>query len=376
MRVTVDARHTGLPGIGRFSVELSAALRRRAAVDEEIVALVSRHPGGWLGDAGLGIPGGQTETPRLGQDLAVSARPFGPLEQLELPWRLARQRVQLHHATHLSLPLAVRIPTVLTVHDVHPLVHAGHARSAAARSYYRLAMPLAVRRARAVVAVSDYTAQEISRVMGREADAVIGHGVDHSAWAPARSAAAAAPSPAGQAAGGRYLLYVGTAKPHKNLVTLLRAQGGGRDDQGLPELVLAGPTPAEVEAIAPGASGGRVRALGRVPDADLPGLYAGSAAVAVPSRYEGFGLTALEAMSWGVPVVAADSPGLRDTVGDAAILVPAEDPRAWADALARTVGDPVMRSALIQRGRARAGRFRWDDAADAYLALYRRLVRP
>ena len=376
MRITVDARHAGLPGIGRFSVELTAALRRRAEADEDVMALVSRRPGGWLGGASLGIPGGPGGP---GHDLAVASEPFGLLEQLELPGLLARHHVQLHHATHLSLPVAVRIPTVLTVHDVHPLVHADHSRSAAARTYYRLAMPLAVRRARAVVAVSEYTAGEMARVLGREADIVIGHGVDHSAWAAVRPEVGVRPEAAGRSTPApAYLLYVGTAKPHKNLATLLRAHAGGRDDRGrgLPDLVLAGPTLAELEAVAPGASAGRIRALGRVADADLPGLYAGAAVVAVPSRYEGFGLTALEAMYWGVPVVAADSPGLRDTVGDAALLVPTEDPRAWADALARAADDPEIRATLIQRGRARAGRFRWDDAADAYLALYRRLVRP
>ncbi|HUY61003.1 MAG TPA: glycosyltransferase family 1 protein [Candidatus Dormibacteraeota bacterium] len=383
MRVTIDCRHAGLPGIGRFAVELTVALRRRAGTDEEVMALVSRRPGGWLGDATLSVPAG----PPGGDpaNLAVASGPFGPLEQLELPLLLARHHVQLHHATHLTLPLALRLPMVLTVHDVHPLVHDDHARSAAARGYYRLSMPVAVRRARAVVAVSDYTAAELARVLGRPADAVIAHGVDHSAWAAAtgRAGTGTAAGP-GTAAAGRagtpqtgYLLYVGTAKPHKNLITLLRAHAGARDDrgEGLPELVLAGPTAGEVEAVAPGASAGRVRALGRVADAELPGLYAGAAVVAVPSRYEGFGLTALEAMYWGVPVVAADSPGLRDTVADAALLVPASDPRAWADALARAAGDPVIRATLIQRGRARAGRFRWDDAADAYLALYRRLVR-
>ncbi|MHB1446427.1 MAG: glycosyltransferase family 4 protein, partial [Acidimicrobiales bacterium] len=320
MRVTVDCRHAGLPGIGRFAVELTAALRRRAGAEEEVMALVSRRPRGWLGDASLSVPGGPPGG--AAADLAVASGPFGPLEQLELPVHLARHHVQLHHATHLNLPLAVRLPMVLTVHDIHPLTHDDHARSAAARGYYRLSMPVAVRRARAVVAVSDYTAAELARVLGRRADAVIGHGVDHSAWAGAAGLPGAG---AGGAPKTAYLLYVGTAKPHKNLVTLLRAHAGARDDrgEGLPELVLVGPTAAELEAAAPGASAGRVRALGRVPDAELPGLYAGAAVVAVPSRYEGFGLTALEAMYWGVPVVAADSPGLRDTVADAALLVSA-----------------------------------------------------
>jgi glycosyltransferase involved in cell wall biosynthesis len=79
-------------------------------------------------------------------------------------------------------------------------------------------------------------------------------------------------------------------------------------------------------------------------------------------------------MSSGVPVVAADSPGLAETVGDAAVLVPATDPSAWADALARATGDAALRTTLIERGRRHSARYRWDDAADAYLAVYRQVV--
>ncbi|HEV2370284.1 MAG TPA: glycosyltransferase, partial [Acidimicrobiales bacterium] len=178
-----------------------------------------------------------------------------------------------------------------------------------------------------------------------------------------------------------YVLYVGTAKPHKNLTTLLRAHAA---NAALPPLVLAGPTGAEVEGTvvpAGGASGGglsaasvgsRVRPLGRVPDAWLPTLYRGAAALAIPSRYEGVGLAALEAMSFGVPVVAADSPGLADTVGDAAVLVPTTDIGAWSDALAKVAGGGSLpwREVLTERGRQHVAGRRWDDVAAEYVRVY------
>ena len=380
MRISIDERHAGLPGIGRFSTELAAALRRRASADE-IVSLRRPRPTGWLGAAAFsGGPGSM---------LSIASPPVGPLEQVELALRLRQHRIQLHHSTHLSLPWLAGVPVVLTVHDLFPLTEPGHARSDWAAGYYRVALPWAVKRADAVVAVSDYTAAQIKEVLGRTVDAVIGHGVDHSAWRlPASRAPLAATEPpasdgdtgASPPAGGHrsqrpYLLYVGTAKRHKNLGTLLAAHAGARDSRGerLPELVLAGPTEAELTA-AGDRPGEGVRVLGRVPDRDLPALYAGAGAVAVPSLYEGFGLAALEAMALGVPVVAADSPGLADTVGDAAVLVAPRDPAAWADALARATGDPALRRTLVERGRTHSARFRWDDAADSYLALYRKVL--
>lgn len=382
MRVSVDNRAVDLPGIGRFSTELTMALLRRAG-DPEVVALGPpttgpgarvpgpsrrrgrRGPGGAsLGPAALAAPVGA---------VPVRSRPFGLAEQLELPRLLRRRAVDVHHATHLSVPRRSPVPVVLTVHDLFPLSHAGHARSAAARAYYRAVLPSAVRSADAVVAVSEFTAAELERVLGVRACAVIGHGVDHTAWSvipddagdPEESLRLPCP----------YVLYVGTAKPHKNLATLLAAYR--RASSTLPPLVLAGPTVREANSLLPGSvafgdsgSSPRVLALGRVPDRWLPTLYRGAAVVAVPSLYEGVGLAALEAMSFGVPVVAADSPGLRDTVGDAAVLVPPTGLEAWAEALARMSDTSTQRAVVIARGLERAAAHRWDDVAASYASVY------
>jgi glycosyltransferase involved in cell wall biosynthesis len=377
MRASIDVRHLGLPGVGRFATELARALVIEAGPGDDIIPLVPRRaPRGWLGSAALRAEG----------PVRAWSRPFEPLEQIELPRLLRRERIDLHHATHLSLPLASPVPVVLTVHDLFPLIDSGHARSPAAAAYYRTVLPWAIRRATATVAVSDYTAAEMERVLRVTPDAVIGHGVDHAAWRQSRAGAGDAPAegtagdaPAEGTAGdaGSYLLYVGTTKAHKNLATLLRAHAGGRGRRGerLPRLVLAGPTPQEVNRLLPGVlANSQVQALGRVQDGALPGWYRGAAVVAVPSLHEGVGLAALEAMSFGVPVVAADSPGLRDTVGEAGILVPPTDPAAWADALSRAAADSSFRSVLIERGRGWAGKHRWADAARSYLDLYRQVL--
>jgi glycosyltransferase involved in cell wall biosynthesis len=115
----------------------------------------------------------------------------------------------------------------------------------------------------------------------------------------------------------------------------------------------------------------RVRRLGRVPAADVAGLYELASVVAVPSRYEGFGLPAVEAMAYGTPVVAADATALPEVVGDAGVLVDPDDVGGWAAALAALLDDPDERARRSAAGRARAARHSWSANATALAEVYR-----
>jgi glycosyltransferase involved in cell wall biosynthesis len=126
------------------------------------------------------------------------------------------------------------------------------------------------------------------------------------------------------------------------------------------DLVAAGGGRPQLRAEA--AVGG-VRALGHVPDELLPGLYSGARAFVLPSRYEGFGLTCLEAMASGVPVVAADRAALPEVCGPAALLVDPDDQEAVAGALASAVADEAVRARLIAQGSHRAAALTWRRAA-------------
>jgi glycosyltransferase involved in cell wall biosynthesis len=356
MRVTLDARTVGFPGIGRFIMGLWGGLR---ASRQDVVGLwPSKELRQWLGDEHAG-PAGPHEL--------VRARAFLPAEQVAVPLALRRLRTDVHHATHINVPYAARVPVVLTVHDLMAYLDRGVARSRTARAYYRGVFPRAVRRATIVVAVSPFTARQLVDTFGLTPDRlrIVEHGLDHTRWRP---------RPAAEIAGGRarfglperYLLYVGTAKPHKNLATLLAAHRPRHAP-----LVLVGPTRAELTAAGlepPG--GGRVIVLGRVPDDALPALYAGARALVLPSLHEGVGFPPLEAMACGTPAVVSDRGALPETVGDAGVVVPALDTDAWDEALARIDEDEPVRAELIDRGKRWTADRDWAAAARRYADVY------
>lgn len=172
-----------------------------------------------------------------------------------------------------------------------------------------------------------------------------------------------------------YILAIGTVEPRKDLPTLVRAFGrvaGGRS--GL-ALVIAGSegwggTELD-EAVAACPARDRVLRLGWVDDEARDALTTGATVFAYPSRYEGFGLPPLHAMSAGAPVVAGDCGALREVLGDAARLVPPGDADALADALAGLLDHPDQRLDLARRGLERAARYTWEACADGIISLYR-----
>jgi glycosyltransferase involved in cell wall biosynthesis len=359
VKVFYDARHSTLPGIGRFAIDLWSAMRE---LEPNAIAIIQgRHQAGWLGPQEEIVPP---------PTVSVRSGPFSPSDAVTLPRLLQRGRAEIFHSPHFNIPLVRRIPTVITVHDLFPLKHRKQARSALASAYYRTVMPRAIQRADRVVAVSRFAFDDIalSFPMVRPRLRMVPHGIDHDRWRPQ-------PPEVVEHVREKlrlpetYFLYVGTAKWHKNLGTLLAAL---RPD--LPPLVLAGPTGAELAAAADVPScRGTVIPLGRVTD-ELPALYAGALAVVLPSLYESVGFTALEAMAVGIPLVSSEGAALPDTVGDAGLLVEPLDTKGWTVALERICGDAGLRRELVEAGFARVARRSWKAAAESYHEVYDELV--
>jgi len=281
-------------------------------------------------------------------------------EQFALPARAARLRAALVFSPANLAPLAWP-RNVLVMHDA-AVLREPEAYSRAYRAWHATAGLASARRARGVITVSQFSRRELIDLAGLDPSrlTVIPGGVDP------RFAPGADPGPVAQRHGLQrpYVLTIATDDRRKNLEKLApTAQALARE--GI-ELVWAGDR-RPYFATAAAAAG--VRSLGYVDDADLPGLYAGARAFVLPSRYEGFGLTCLEAMACGVPVVAADRGALPETCGDAALLVDPDDGDALTRAVLIAAGDAAARKALRSAGLRRAGEFSWDRTAAAVDAL-------
>ncbi len=195
---------------------------------------------------------------------------------------------------------------------------------------------------------------------------VVAQGVDAERFAAAGEAAAPVP--------GRYVLLAGTLHPRRNAGALRDAMAGLARHGIEAALVLAGPEAydradagaVEAQATAP-LEGVRIVRVVAPPDAELAALMAGAAAFCLPSLSEGFGITALEAMACGAPVVASDRGALPEVVGDAGLLV-APEAAALEDALARVLTDDALAARLRAAGRERAAAFTWERTAEGWLA--------
>ncbi len=291
---------------------------------------------------------------------ALTHRAGHAWEQLALPASRAARGARAILCPANLAPLAGR-RNVVVVHDVAPLREPAWYSPLYVR-WQRAVLPRIARRAALVLTPSAFSHDEVVELLGVPAErvAVVPGGVDD------RFAPSADAGPARTAYGlveRPYVLTVASRTARKNLAVLdLAAQRLAA--RGVDLVAAGGNRPQFRDAqLAPG-----VRALGHVDDALLPGLYAGAAAFVLPSLYEGFGLTALEALAAGVPTVVTDRGALPELCGDAAQLVDPTSAEAIADALDRALDDPAPWRAA---GPPRAAPLTWDATArrvDALLA--------
>jgi len=393
------------PGIGRYVANLAAGLIPLLAADERLTILYDpAHP----------PAPGPSKAVRL---VPTPVSPFSLRQQWAIP-RLIRELVPmpgvlgstrhasaLYHSPYYLMPYRPGAATVLTVYDLIPLLFPEHS-TLRARLLFRWTAALALRTARLAIAISESTrADFLARFrLAPERIVAIPLAADPIFRPPTAEAVAAVRARYGLPE--RYALYLGSNKPHKNLVRLVEAWNRVAHNSQIVhgKLVIAGAWderyPEAKERAAALGLGDQVMFLGPVAGADLPALYAAAELFVFPSLYEGFGLPVLEAMACGTPVICSNAPALvevtsapgpragmasppgplpmqgrREKEASAALLVDPLNVSEMAEALARLWTDPALRAELRQRGLAQAQRFNWQTTAHQTLMCYRALAQ-
>ena len=274
-------------------------------------------------------------------------------EQFILPARLRESSVLWSPAN--TGPIMAR-RQALTVHDLSPLEHPEWFQKRFS-VWYRLFLPIVLKRVQRVFTPSNYVKQKITRRFGIKEVVVTPNGVDRSLFHPcAKQSRPDLP--------GEYVLFVGTLEPRKNLERLFQAWNEIKDEFTGMWLLVAGVSGNVFKSIRVSKDMDRVRFLGYVDDQTLAGLYAGASLFVLPSQDEGFGLPALEAMASGVPILVSDGGALPEVVGDAGMTFCLSDPHGLKQSMKECLSNPGLREELRERGLERAKKFSWQTTAE------------
>jgi glycosyltransferase involved in cell wall biosynthesis len=258
---------------------------------------------------------------------------------------------------------------LVTIHDLSFLRYPEGAEPSL-RRYLSAAVPRSVDQADLILADSESTRRDVVELLGTPPSKVevLYPGLDE-AFQPVEDAGALTEVRELYSLGRPFLLTVGTLEPRKNTVTLLEAYATLiREKDFEHQLVIGGGLGWRYEGIFSRVTElsleDRISFLNYVPEEHLPALYTLADVFVFPSLYEGFGLPPLEAMACGTPVVASDTSSLPEVIGDAGLMVPAQDTGALAEAIKRTLEDSDL---------SRVTRFSWQASGERLIGIYRRL---
>jgi glycosyltransferase involved in cell wall biosynthesis len=365
LRAAIDATslHGARTGVARFASALIEELAGDPSIDLVAYAVT------WRGREALQslVPTGVATAPG-----EMAARPLRTLWRRSDHPRIERWTgpIDIVHGPNYVVPPA-RAVRVASVHDLTFVHHPEFCTSDV------LQYPGLLRRQISsgawIHTDSDFVRDEVIELLGADPARVVT--VPLGVTAPPSRDAGRGRELAGSPT---YVLALGTIEPRKNLPMLVAGFDELAADLPDVRLVVAGPDGWGVDqydgAVARAHHRDRIVRVGFVSETDRGDLLAGASAVAVPSHYEGFGLTAVEAMLAGSPVVASDAGSHVEVIGDAGILVPPTDRPALVAALHAVLTDPELAADLVRRGSARAQRYTWAATAAGIVALWRRAL--
>lgn len=365
MRIGIDARFWGTDtGIGRYIGELVEAMLDRG--NHEFVLFLRKK--NW------------DKAPkhhRVGKVLA-EARWYTLKEQLKLPAVFDRASCDLLHFPHWNVPVGVRTPYVLTVHDLllldFPSRHAsflGPVRYAIKYAGFKFVLRQALRRAQAIIVPSNFTAGRVRELFSvGEKIKVIYEGVSALPVGPGLEALKA------KGIFKPYFLYVGNAYPHKNLAALIEAVRRSQKNGQEVTLVLTGGQDDFYKRLRVDYGNmPNIVFYGRATDGELDTLYSEALAYVSPSLEEGFGLPGLEAMAHNLPVVSSSGGSLPEIYGDAALYFDPQDQEGLESVLETVLKDSELRNSLIRKGKTIMEKFTWERAAVETLKIYESVWR-
>ena len=384
MRIGIDGRYIQdhFPGIGRYTYSLIRALAQVASDDSFIVLHNPALRNTRYDVAALARHANVTLVP-------LDVPTFSTAEQTRLPWVVRRLRLDVLHSPYYIKPYLLPCPSVVSLYDLISARYPEYLPSPWARLAFAATTRLAITTARRLITLSAASRRDLAELYGVPPERVtVTPLAADERFQPIAEAKILEAVRRKYDLPERFVLYLGSNKPHKNLVRLVEAwfqvsrskfqvataSDVKRGTWNL-KLVLAGHwdpryPQAQQKATELGL-GEAVRFLGDVSEADLPALYNLATVFAFPSLYEGFGLPPLEAMACGTPVVCANTSSLPEVVGDAALLFDPLDVPAMAATIAQALSDASLRAALRARGLARARLFSWERTARETLAVYR-----
>jgi glycosyltransferase involved in cell wall biosynthesis len=243
----------------------------------------------------------------------------------------------------------------LTIHDLSPLEHPEWFRKSFSK-WYRLFLPILAKRVRVIFTPSEYTKRKVIQRFGVRNVIVTPNSVNPSCFHPgARHHIPEMPA--------KYILFVGSLQPRKNLHTLLVAWDEIKHQYPDLWLIIAGDGGSVFEKTEL-PSGERIRSMGYVDESDLPGLYAKATLFVLPSLDEGFGLPVLEAMACGTPVIASNGGALPATIDGAGLIFSASAPRSLSQVICECLENPALYASLVEKGLARVKEFSWERTAE------------
>ncbi len=375
MRIGIDARFYGgeqSKGLGRYTQKLIQYLAQIDQANEYFIFLQEEQYQSWS------LP--QTNF----HPVKAPSRGYPVQEQLLMPWKIRKTKVDLMHFPHFNVPIFYRGKFLVTIHDL-VISHFPTQRATTLAPWlyrikqlaYKIVIRQAAKKAIKIITVSQYSKKDIINYFKLPAEKVL---VTYEAADPLETKIKSDPKEVLKKYNLQrpYILYVGNAYPHKNLEILLKTVRLFKGEQEIPwQLVLVGKEDYFYNRLKQQAWARDVDDAvifpGFVPDQDLPVLYSQALAYIFPSKYEGFGLPPLEAMLYGVPVLAAKTTCLPEILGSAALYFEPDDVYGIIKQIKRLGQDSGLRTELIKLGRAQVQKYNWQKMAEQTLEIYQKI---